>query len=202
MQLSWIVALTADPNTIVYQVVYQLLAQPQSPLVFPGAPPPQQQQQQQQSSGEQQQQTMPPYPGAGTDQKSFKAMNNDMSPQYTAPSSMQTPAPANISSPPVAQSAIPAAMPVAGVVAAGAGGGPQLRAKALYSYTGTPVYSFNYVYTDSSFMYIANPDDPNELTFEKGEQFMVLDNKGKWWQVQTPAGKVGIVPSNYMQLIQ
>lgn len=49
---------------------------------------------------------------------------------------------------------------------------------------------------------VANPDDPNELTFEKGENFKVLDNKGKWWQVQTQAGKVGIVPSNYVQLVQ
>lgn len=57
-----------------------------------------------------------------------------------------------------------------------------MRAQALYPYT-------------------ANPEDPNEVSFKKGDQFEVIDNKGKWWQVRNAEGKIGIVPSNYLQVL-
>jgi len=56
------------------------------------------------------------------------------------------------------------------------------RAKALYAYT-------------------ASADDPNEISFTKGEILEIVDNAGKWWQAKKADGQRGIAPSNYLQII-
>ncbi|KAL1924669.1 uncharacterized protein VTP21DRAFT_4323 [Calcarisporiella thermophila] len=56
------------------------------------------------------------------------------------------------------------------------------RAKALYNYS-------------------ANPEDPNEISFEKDEILDIASTQGKWWQAKRSDGSVGIVPSNYLQLV-
>lgn len=57
-----------------------------------------------------------------------------------------------------------------------------LKARALYSYS-------------------ASPDDPNEISFAKGEILDILDNSGKWWQARKSDSTKGIVPSNYLVLV-
>jgi len=56
------------------------------------------------------------------------------------------------------------------------------RAKALYAYT-------------------ASADDPNEISFSKGEILDIVDKTGKWWQAKRADGTTGIAPSNYLQII-
>ncbi|SAM04269.1 hypothetical protein [Absidia glauca] len=46
--------------------------------------------------------------------------------------------------------------------------------------------------------YTANPDDPNELSFHKGEVLEILDRRGNWWQARKQDQTIGIVPSNYV----
>ncbi|KZV96571.1 kinase-like protein [Exidia glandulosa HHB12029] len=56
------------------------------------------------------------------------------------------------------------------------------RAKALYSYA-------------------ASPDDPNEVSFSKDEIIEILSHDGKWWLGRKADGSMGIVPSNYLQIL-
>lgn len=42
--------------------------------------------------------------------------------------------------------------------------------------------------------------DGEELTITKGEFLSVEDDKGTWWKVRNQVGRVGLVPSNYVDL--
>ncbi|KAI9319018.1 hypothetical protein BX666DRAFT_1922285 [Dichotomocladium elegans] len=46
--------------------------------------------------------------------------------------------------------------------------------------------------------YQANPDDPNELSFDKNEVLHIHEQKGNWWQARKADGTVGMIPSNYV----
>ncbi|KAF5895769.1 tyrosine-protein kinase Lyn-like, partial [Clarias magur] len=44
-------------------------------------------------------------------------------------------------------------------------------------------------------------ENKNELNFNKGEKFVVLDENGEWWKGKSlSSGKVGLIPSNYVKL--
>ncbi|KAF8233455.1 hypothetical protein L208DRAFT_1395704 [Tricholoma matsutake] len=58
----------------------------------------------------------------------------------------------------------------------------ELRAVALYTYTGPA-------------------EEPNELSFKKGEVLQILDRAGKWWEARKEDGSEGTIPSNYMRII-
>ncbi|KAF8274282.1 hypothetical protein EI94DRAFT_1714039 [Lactarius quietus] len=47
----------------------------------------------------------------------------------------------------------------------------------------------------------ASTDDPNEISFSKGEIMEIIDKNGKWWQARKEDGTLGIAPSNYLQII-
>jgi len=51
------------------------------------------------------------------------------------------------------------------------------------------------------YAYSASPDDPNEVSFAKGDLLEVVDATGKWYQVRTPSGATGIAPSNYLTML-
>jgi SHO1 osmosensor len=51
--------------------------------------------------------------------------------------------------------------------------------------------------------YIANPADPNELSFKKGDIFDITDRSlGTWRDVEAADGSTGIICSKYVQLVR
>ena len=42
------------------------------------------------------------------------------------------------------------------------------------------------------YAYNASNDDPNEVSFAKGDLLEVIEDTGKWFQVRTPTGQTGV----------
>jgi SHO1 osmosensor len=71
------------------------------------------------------------------------------------------------------------------------GGALEVVPDVLYAYKAQAMYA-----------YTASVDDPNELSFGKGDVLEIVDNQGKWWQAKKADGSIGIVPSNYLKLLE
>jgi len=79
------------------------------------------------------------------------------------------------------------------IPAADASGGLQVAVgdDIQYKHKGVAMYA-----------YAGSADDPNELSFTKGDLLDIVDTQGKWWQAKKADGSIGIVPSNYIKLQQ
>ncbi|TEB27816.1 hypothetical protein FA13DRAFT_1816234 [Coprinellus micaceus] len=54
---------------------------------------------------------------------------------------------------------------------------------------------------EALFAYHAASEDPSELSFRKGEVLEILDRTGKWWEGRREDGSTGIIPSNYLRVL-
>ncbi|KAG6330768.1 hypothetical protein ID866_8324 [Astraeus odoratus] len=99
------------------------------------------------------------------------------------------------------ESNAPAGSPMIGPGAAGVGAGGGLSNSSQGAPEPSPEqepYSYK---AKALYAYTASPDDPNEISFIKGEILDIVDKQGKWWQARKTDGTIGIAPSNYLQLI-
>ncbi len=69
--------------------------------------------------------------------------------------------------------------------------GHQYRAKALYNCERSSCPHRQLGTKLSGMADTASPDDPNEISFAKGDILEILDKNGKWWQARKVDGSVG-----------
>lgn len=70
----------------------------------------------------------------------------------------------------------------------------------LYSDIGDELNSFPYT-AEALYTYQADESDAYEISFEQGEILKVGDIEGRWWKAKKSTGQTGIIPSNYVKLL-
>lgn len=60
----------------------------------------------------------------------------------------------------------------------------------------------NFIYSAKAlYSYKADANDQYEISFDQGELLKVTDIEGRWWKARRANGDTGIIPSNYVELI-
>ena len=58
------------------------------------------------------------------------------------------------------------------------------------------------IYVTALYDYTPEVTDRFELPFKEHDLLEVLSNKGNWWKARHPNGQVGLIPSNYVSIVQ
>ncbi|KAF9474282.1 hypothetical protein BDN70DRAFT_924695 [Pholiota conissans] len=82
-------------------------------------------------------------------------------------------------------------------------GAPAVEGKPAAAPDASPNADINSKWrAEALFDYKANENDANEISFKKGDVLLIFNMDSKWWEAKASDGRKGIVPSNYLRLLE